>query len=153
MHLYILSYFVCAVSLTHSFRLFKPHLARNKCIINRHLHWMPFKLELFSCETTCILATVISTVSVHVAVISLPEPLTIKGSARNWQDVRLEVWECKKSADSITGRWIGASLNESHALQSQSSVWAYLHLSTSCVFTNQTVMLYIKPVNNWPHTF
>ncbi len=83
---YILSYFVCAVSLTHSLRLFKPHLAQHKYIINRHLQWMPLKLELFSCETTCILATVISTVSVRVAVTSLPAQLAIKGSARNWHD-------------------------------------------------------------------
>ncbi len=37
-HLYILSYFDCAVAHTHSLRLFKPHLARNKCIINRRLN-------------------------------------------------------------------------------------------------------------------
>ncbi len=51
MHLYISeSYFVCAVSLTHSLRLFKPHLARHKYIISRRLHWMPLKLESFSHE-------------------------------------------------------------------------------------------------------
>ncbi len=51
MHLYIsVSYFVCAVSLTHSLRLCKPHLARHKYIINRRLHWMPLKLESFSRE-------------------------------------------------------------------------------------------------------
>ncbi len=39
MHLYISeSYFVCAVSLTHSLRLCKPHLARHKYIISRRLH-------------------------------------------------------------------------------------------------------------------
>ncbi len=43
MHLYISeSYLVCAVSLTHSLRLCKPHLARHKYIISRRLHWMPF---------------------------------------------------------------------------------------------------------------
>ncbi len=82
-------YFVCAVSLTHSLRLFKPHLAQHKYIISRRLHWMPFKLELFSRETTCLHATVISTVSVRMAVTSLPALLAIKGSARNRQDVRL----------------------------------------------------------------
>ncbi len=90
MHLYIsVSYFVCAVSLTHSLRLCKPHLARLKYNINRRLHWMPLKLESFSRETTCLHATVISTVSVRVAVTSLPAPLAIKRSAQNRQDVRL----------------------------------------------------------------
>ncbi len=37
----------------------------------------------------CLHATVISTVSVRVAVTSLPAPLAIKGSAWNQQDVRL----------------------------------------------------------------
>ncbi len=37
-------------SLTHSLRLCKPHLARHKYIINCRLHWMPLKLESFSCE-------------------------------------------------------------------------------------------------------
>ncbi len=93
---------LCAVSLTHSLRLFKPHLARHKYIISHHLHWMPFKLESFSRETTCILATVISTVSVRMAVTSLPAPLAIIGSARNRQDVRLTDpgRSCEKSADS-----------------------------------------------------
>ncbi len=50
---------------------------------------MPLKLELFSRETMCLLATVISTVSVRMAVTSLPAPLAIKGSALNRQDVRL----------------------------------------------------------------
>ncbi len=46
MHLYIsVSYFVCAVSLSHSLRLCKPHLARHKYIISRRLHWMQLKLE------------------------------------------------------------------------------------------------------------
>ncbi len=76
---------MCAVSLTHSLRLFKPHLAWHKCIISRRLHWMSLKLELFSHETTCLHATVISTVSVRVGVTSLPAPLAIKGSARNRQ--------------------------------------------------------------------
>ncbi len=58
MHLYIsVSCFVCAVSLTHSLRLCKPHLARHKCIISRRLHWMQLKLESFSGETTCLHAT------------------------------------------------------------------------------------------------
>ncbi len=48
---------------------------------------MPLKLESFSREMTCILATVISTVSVRVAVMSLPAPLAIIGSARNRQEV------------------------------------------------------------------
>ncbi len=39
MHLYIFeSYFVCAVSLTHSLRLCKPHLAQHKYIISCRLH-------------------------------------------------------------------------------------------------------------------
>ncbi len=76
----------------------KPHLAQHKYMISRRLHWMPFKLESFSREMTCILVTVISTVSVRVDVMSLPAPLAIIGSARNRQDVRL------------TDRSIGASL-------------------------------------------
>ncbi len=57
MHLYIsVRYFVCAVSLTRSLRLCKPHLARHKYIISC-LHWMQLKLELFSCETMCLHAT------------------------------------------------------------------------------------------------
>ncbi len=50
----------------------KPHLAQHKYMISRRLHWMPFKLESFSREMTCILTTVISTVSVRVDVMSLP---------------------------------------------------------------------------------
>ncbi len=116
MNLYILSSFVCAVSLTHSLRLFEPHLLRHKCIINRRLHWMPLKLELFSRETACLLATVISTVSLRVAVTSLPALLAIKGSARIRQDVRLTGWSPIRAGHArnrlimITGRSIGASL-------------------------------------------
>ncbi len=65
---------VCAVSLTLG--LCKPHLAQHKYIISRSLHWMPFKLELFSRENDVLL------VSVCVAVKSLPVPLAIKGSDR-----------------------------------------------------------------------
>ncbi len=115
MNLYILSYFVCAVSLTHSLSLFKPHLLRHKCIINRRLHWMPLKLELFSRETTCLLATVISTVSLRVAVTSLPS-VAIKGSARIRQDVTLtgrspiRAGHARNRPITINGRSIGASL-------------------------------------------
>ncbi len=95
----------------HSLRLFKPHLARHKCIINRRLHWMPLKLESFSRETTCILATVISPVSVHVAVTSL----AIIGSARNRQDLRLTgrssiMHHARNRPIPITGWSIGPSL-------------------------------------------
>ncbi len=45
---------MCGVSLTHSLRLFKPHLARHKYIIIRRLHWMPLKLESFSCENNVL---------------------------------------------------------------------------------------------------
>ncbi len=48
---------MCCLSLTHSLRLCKPHLTRHKYIINRHFQLMPFKLESFSREMTCILAT------------------------------------------------------------------------------------------------
>ncbi len=77
---------------------------------------MPLKLELFSRETTCILATVISTVSVRVAVTSLPALLAIKGSARNQQDVRLtgrspiQAGHARNRPIPITGRSIGTSL-------------------------------------------
>ncbi len=77
---------------------------------------MPIKLELFLCEKTCILATVISTVSVRVAVTSLPVPLAIKGSAQNWQNVRLtgrspiQAGHARNRPIPITGRSIGASL-------------------------------------------
>ncbi len=50
MHLYILSYFVCAVSFRHSLRLRKHHLARQKYIISCLLHGMALKLESFSRE-------------------------------------------------------------------------------------------------------
>ncbi len=43
-------------------------------------------------KTTCLHATVISTVSVRMAVMSLPAPLAIKVLARNRQDVRLTGW-------------------------------------------------------------
>ncbi len=119
MHLYISeSYFVCAVSLTHSLRLCKPYLARHKYIINRRLHWMPLKLESLSRETTCILTTVISTVCVRVAVTSLPAPLAIKRSAQNRQDVRLTGRSPIRAGHAwnrpipITGRSIGASLDK-----------------------------------------
>ncbi len=54
--------------------------------------------------------TVISTVSVRVAVTSLPAPLAIKGSARNRQDVRLTDSHVRNQPIPITGRSIGASL-------------------------------------------
>ncbi len=108
---------VCCLShTTHSIRLFKPHLARHKYIINHRLHWTPLKLESLSRETTCILATVISTVSVRVAVASRPAPLAIIGSARNRQDVRLtgrspiRAGHARYRLILITGRSIGASL-------------------------------------------
>ncbi len=97
----------------HSLRLFKPHPAQHKYIINRRLHWMPLKLESFSRETTCILAY---TVSVRVAVTSLPVPLAIIGSARNRQDVRLtgrspiRAGHARNRPIPITGRSIDASL-------------------------------------------
>ncbi len=91
--------YVLSLSHTHS-RLYKPHLARHKYIISRRLHWMP--LKSFSRETTCILATVISTVSVRVAVTSLPAPLAIIGSARHETErpVTDPGRSCEKSADS-----------------------------------------------------
>ncbi len=118
MHLLIsVSYFVCAVSLTHTFRLCKPHLARYKYIISRHLHWMQLKLESFSSEMTCLHTTV----SVRVAVTSLPAPLAIKGSARNRQDVRLTgrspIW-AGHAKNPFTGRSVGASLIKSNKAQS-----------------------------------
>ncbi len=87
MHLYIELLCVCYLSHTLT-----QAVQASSGIINRHLHLMPLKLELFPRETTCILTTVISTVSVCVAVASLPAPslpvpLAIKGSARNRQDV------------------------------------------------------------------
>ncbi len=92
MHLYIsVSYFLCAVSLTHSLGLFKPHLAQHKYIINRHLHWMPLKLESFSHETTCLLATVISYCECARDCDVSACTTVIKGSARNRQDVKLPV--------------------------------------------------------------
>ncbi len=77
---------------------------------------MPFKLESFSHETTCLHATVISTVSVRVAVTSLPAPLAIKGSVWNRQDVRLtgrspiRAGHVRNHPIPNTGRSIGASL-------------------------------------------
>ncbi len=43
---------LCVLSLSHSLRLCKPHLAWHKYIISHHLHWMPLKLESFSRATT-----------------------------------------------------------------------------------------------------
>ncbi len=77
---------VCGVSLTHSLGLFKPHLAWHKYIINCHLHWMPLKLESFSREKRRASTTVISTVSVRVAVTSLACAAGIKGPALNRQE-------------------------------------------------------------------
>ncbi len=57
------------------------------CVAQRHttvLLW-------FSRETTCILATVISTVSVRMAVTSLLAPLAIKGSAAHLIDASLHL--------------------------------------------------------------
>ncbi len=124
MHLYIsVSYFVCAVSLTHSLWLNKPHLARHKYIISRRLHWMPFKLELFSRENDVFTRDWCHTVSVRVAVTSLPAPLVIKGSARNRQDVRLTGWSPIRAGHArnrlIPGRSIGASLVLTHTKYDQ----------------------------------
>ncbi len=114
MHLYIsVSYFVCAVSLTHSLRLCKPHLARHKYFISCCLHWMPLKLESFSRETMYLHATV----SVRMAVTSLPAPLTIKRSAQNGK-----MWDWPAGHRSGPVMWkiircrsIGASLLFSYA--------------------------------------
>ncbi len=76
---------------------------------------MPLKLELFSRETRCLHATVISTVSVRVSVTSLPVPLAIKESAWNRQEVRLTgqspIWagHAKKRPIPITGRSISTT--------------------------------------------
>ncbi len=54
-----------------------------------------------------------ATVSMRVSVTSLPAPLTIKGSARNQQDVRwspIRAGHAKNRPIAITGRSIGASL-------------------------------------------
>ncbi len=111
MRLYFsVSYFVCAVSLTHSLRLCKPHLARHKYIISCHLYWL--KLEPISRKTMCLHTTV----SVRVAVTSLPAPLAIKGSARNRYYMRLtgrspiRTGQEKNRQIQITGRSIGAPL-------------------------------------------
>ncbi len=68
---------LCVLSLshTHSHSL----LAQHKYLISRCLHWMPLKLESFSRETMYLHVTV----SVRMAVTSLPAPLTIKRSAQN----------------------------------------------------------------------
>ncbi len=145
MYLYISeSYFVCAVSLTHSLGLFKPHLARHKYIISRRLHRMALKCELFSHESTCIHVTVISTVSVRVAVTSLPAPLAIKGWAQNWQDVRLtrrspiRAGHARNRPIPISGRSIGASLilfYNLHFIHPYSA----LPLITTCLFCLRAV--------------
>ncbi len=59
MHLYIsVSNFVCCLSLTHTHSGCASLIWHDKYIINRHLQLMPFKLESFSCEMTCILVTI-----------------------------------------------------------------------------------------------
>ncbi len=66
---------------------------------------MPLNIELFSRETTCLHATVISTVT------SLPAPLAIKGSAGNRRMADRSVTDHAKNRPIlITGRSIGASL-------------------------------------------
>ncbi len=74
---------LCVLSLSHTHS--HSHLAQHKYFISCCLHWMPLKLESFSRETMYLHVTV----SVRMAVTSLPAPLTIKRSAQNWQDVRL----------------------------------------------------------------
>ncbi len=56
------------------------------------------------CEMTCLHATM----SVRVAVMSLPAPLAIKGSARNRETDR--AGHAKNRPIPITGRSLGASL-------------------------------------------
>ncbi len=64
---------------------------------------LPTRLPTSHAKTTCLHATVISTVSVRVAVTSLPAPLAIKGSARRRETDRPVTdsgQSCDKSADS-----------------------------------------------------
>ncbi len=103
---------MCAVSLTHSLRLCKPHLARHKYIISRHLlNAIKIRIILtrnyvFTWDCECA----------RGCVTSLPVPLAIKGSARNRQNVRLtgrspiQAGHAKNRPIPITGRSIGASL-------------------------------------------
>ncbi len=106
---------LCVLSLSHTHS--HSHLAQHKYFISRCLHWMPLKLESFSRETMYLHVTV----SVRMAVTSLPAPLTIKRSAQNWQDVRLNsrspirAGHVKNHPIPITGRSIGASLLFSYA--------------------------------------
>ncbi len=132
MHLYIsVSYFVCAVSLTLSIRLSKPHLAdwHDKYIISHRLHWMPLKLESFSRETTCLHANV----SVLMAVTSLHVPLAIKKLAwsesprceTDWPVTDLEC-RCRTNRPIlITGRSIGESLGLRHGAGSVNQFSTY----------------------------
>ncbi len=113
MHLYISeSYFVCAVSLTHSLRLFKPHLARHKYIIIRRLHWMPLKLESFSRENNVL---------THDMYIYCECARGCDVSVRNRQDVRLTGQSPirRNRPIPITGRSIGASLKIMNNLTSK----------------------------------
>ncbi len=95
---------MCCLSHTHS------GCARHKYIISCHLYWL--KLEPISRKTMCLHTTV----SVRVAVTSLPAPLAIKGSARNRYYMRLtgrspiRTSHAKNRQIQITGRSIGAPL-------------------------------------------
>ncbi len=68
-------------------------------------------------KTTCIFATVISTVSVRVAVTCRPAPLAIKASARNRQG-----GHARNRPIPITGRSIGASLLVAVNIKLQKSI-------------------------------
>ncbi len=71
-------------------------------------------------EKMCLLTTLISTVSVRMAVTSLPVPLAKKGSALNRQDVRLtspiRAGHVRNRPIPVTSRSIGASLRNAQFL-------------------------------------
>ncbi len=109
------SFFVCAVSLTHSLRLFKPHLARHKYIISRRLHWMPLKLELFSSKTTCLQTTVVSTAhGCDVSACAAGNKIDRLGIGETvtWDQLLIRAGHVRNRPIPITGQSIGASLKK-----------------------------------------
>ncbi len=110
---------MCAVSLTHSLRLCKPHLTRHKYIISRRLHWMPLKLELFSSKTTCLQTTVISTAhGCDVSACAAGNKIDRLGIGETvtWDQLLIRAGHARNRPIPITGQSIGASLKKKKTL-------------------------------------
>ncbi len=130
MHLYIsVSNFVFGVSLTHSLRQCKPHLARQ-------IHYqLPFTLNaikiriILTRKTTCLHATVISCAWLWRLCLRRWQ----QESAQNQQDLRLTgqspIWagHARNWPIPITGRSIGASLITLHVPRNRNTQYRLKH--------------------------